>query len=221
MSASGVLALVAAMGLATIPTVSGAASHRLWVERRPPRGAVVADALPSVWAGLPRAAVSASQADAIALHAVGGGVVLHTSSDRAGAHSVWDVHVLLRGRLYDVKVSQRTGAVVRQKLSNEQPGRDGREPVGAGREEVPAPVVVAGIPFDEKLAAAPPGYIPYVKRAIAAVHGIALRWVEFHREDRGAYQMTVKIRLVQGGAKVKDVFGPRGQLLRQKRSTDS
>lgn len=225
---SKLLAILTAAGLMAIPVMSGGAAARLAVERRPSvvlrpvQAATVADSRTQSAASFPAAAVSASQADRIALQAVGGGTVRHTSADHMGTKAVWDVHVLRQGRLLDVKVSQSTGAVVRQKLSSEQPGRGGgRESTGAGSDTSTAPVVVNGITFDKKLSAAPAAYTTYVNQAISAVNGTSLKWVRFQREGQGEYQMNIKIRLTGATTKVTDVFRWSGQLVEQKRQTDN
>ncbi len=64
---------------------------------------------------------SASQAGQTAIHAVGGGQILHVSSDTYQGQAVYDIHVLYRGTVYDVKIAKNTGAVVQKKLSSEQP----------------------------------------------------------------------------------------------------
>ncbi|MHB1627865.1 MAG: PepSY domain-containing protein [Bacilli bacterium] len=66
-------------------------------------------------------AVSAQQADQIALNSVPGGTLLHTSADHMNGAAVWDIHVAHNQQVWDVKVSVLSGAVLLKRLSPEQP----------------------------------------------------------------------------------------------------
>ena len=65
--------------------------------------------------------VSAQQADQIALNSVPGSTLMHTSADHMQGKPVWDIHVVQNRRVWDVKVSTLSGAVLMKRLSSEQP----------------------------------------------------------------------------------------------------
>ena len=172
-------------------------------------------------------AISASQADAIAVKAVGGGTATHTSTDHAAGVPVYDIHVIYQNQVWDVKVNQATGAVVQKKLSSEQPGSS----QGSGQssdhsKEAPqkpessqhatASTPPAGVVFGQKMTTPPAAYSAYVSAAIAKVSGVSLKWVKFQSKSHGDFQMNIKIHLAHGTTKVIDVFSASGQLLRQK-----
>lgn len=64
--------------------------------------------------------VDAQTAAADAIKAVGGGTAIRVSADHYQGQSVYDVHVLDNGTLWDVKVAMN-GAIVEKKVSLEQP----------------------------------------------------------------------------------------------------
>ncbi len=64
--------------------------------------------------------VSSAKAGTIAVHVVGGGIVFHMSSDHEHGVPIWDVHVLDHHQMWDVKVNQRTGAIMTKKRSSEK-----------------------------------------------------------------------------------------------------
>ncbi len=186
------------------------------------------------------AAVSASQGGQLAMQAVGGGSVLHISADHAQGMPVWDVHVIYQGKVWDVKISQANGSVVRKFLSREQyatrssrdtspdvhRGRDGRASQGsrdhrdahdrADHAAASAPVTTAGVVYGVKLQTVPAAYEVYVNQALQQENG-SLKWVKLIRKDNGNTQANIKIRRNQGGTvKVKDLFGSNGQLIQEK-----
>lgn len=65
--------------------------------------------------------VSAQQADQIAQNAIAGSTLVHTSADHMGGAPVWDIHVARGSRVWDVKVSTLSGAILMKRLASEQP----------------------------------------------------------------------------------------------------
>lgn len=173
--------------------------------------------------------VTSAEAGAVAVHAVGGGVVHHISADRLHGVPVWDVHVLDNHQIWDVKVSQSTGAVMEKKLSSEQTASsegqgqssDHTDQSATGSADQPISGGPAGVLYGAKLTAPPSAYASYVTQAMTAVHGLSLKWVKFTQESHGDYQMAVKIRLVTGTVKVKDTFNSQAQLIAQKIASDN
>lgn len=179
--------------------------------------------------GGPPPATSVTAAEQIAVQAVGGGTAVHASADHAGGVAVWDVHVLSGGVLYTVKVSQASGAVLTQRKSGEQPGTAGGEGAGRGprgtepRDGGGAPSPASGpggLVYGRKYATAPAEFAPAVQSALAAVGGVALKWVKFapkgSRQGSGDIQANIKIRLAHGTTKVKDLFNATGGLIAQR-----
>lgn len=167
--------------------------------------------------------VSASQADALAIQAVGGGTATHTSTDQAGGVAVYDVHVLYQNQVWDVKVNQTSGAIVLKKLSSEQPGSGSsasstakapeHQSESSGQSTSTPP---AGVVFGQKMPQVPSAFQSWVTQAISQVNGVSLKWVKFQAKSQGGYQMNIKIHLAHGTTKVIDVFNAQGQLVSQK-----
>ncbi len=65
--------------------------------------------------------VSAQQADLVALHAVPGSTLVHTSADHMAGVPVWDIHVASGTQVWDIKVSSLSGAVLVKRPASEQP----------------------------------------------------------------------------------------------------
>ncbi|MDA8201084.1 MAG: PepSY domain-containing protein [Thermaerobacter sp.] len=167
-------------------------------------------------------AMSAPQADALAIKAVGGGTATHTSTDQAGGVAVYDIHVLYQNQVWDVKVNQTSGAIVQKTLSSEQPGsgssgsstdKTAEHQSESGGQSISTPP--AGVVFGQKMSAAPSAFQSWVTQAISQVHGVSLKWVKFQAKSQGGYQMNIKIHLAQGTTKVIDVFNAQGQLVSQ------
>ena len=171
--------------------------------------------------------ISSTAADTIALQAVGGGTIQHTSHDTYQGTAVYDIHVLYNGVVYDVKVSQSVGTVLLNKVSPEsQPSpssstsETSRTSPDAPDTTTAPPVVtttpIGGIVFNQKLSTVPAAYQSDVASAIAQVGGGSLKWVKFITKSSGDIEMNIKIHLAaKGTIKVKDVFSPSGQLLSQ------
>ncbi len=164
--------------------------------------------------------VSSSQAGSLAVQAVGGGAVIHVSADHYQGTPVWDVHVSYQNQIWDVKISQATGAVVQKKLSSEQPNRQTPKTQDAKNHEdhhsAPSPSPSGGIPYNQKLTTVPPAYQSYVNQALQQQGG-SLKWVKFIHKQQGETQVNIKIRRTHGGTvKVKDLFSASGQLIQQK-----
>lgn len=174
--------------------------------------------------------ISIAAADALAIQAVGGGTVQHTSNDSYQGTRVYDIHVLFNGVVYDVKVSQSAGTVLLKKISQESQASQASHSTssnGASQDSqdapdktspssTPAPVPTGGLVFNQKLSAAPAAYQGDVTQAIAQVGGGTLKWVKFMTKSSGDIEMNIKIRLnTKGTIKVKDVLSPTGQLLSQ------
>ncbi|MCL5115915.1 MAG: PepSY domain-containing protein [Firmicutes bacterium] len=175
--------------------------------------------------------ISSAGASAIAVHAVGGGVVSHISADHVHGAPVWDVHVLNHQQLWDIKVNQSTGAIMEKKLAREQtaksegqgpsPDSNGKRASDSPDQPATVPGGPAGVVLGQKMAAPPSVWTPDVTQAMSAVHGLTLKWVKFSQEGRGNYQMAMKIRLANGTVKVKDTFDSQGRLIAQKISSDN
>ncbi len=170
----------------------------------------------------PAGTIPASQADALAIQAVGGGTATHTSTDQASGVAVYDIHVLYQNQVWDVKVNQTSGAIVQKQLSSEQPGsgssgsssnKTPEHQSESGGQSISTPPV--GVVFGQKMSAAPNAFQSWVTQAISQVHGVSLKWVKFQAKSQGGYQMNIKIHLAQGTTKVIDVFNAQGQLVSQ------
>ncbi len=171
--------------------------------------------------------ISIAVAGSLAIQAVGGGIVQHTSNDSYQGTRVYDIHVLFNGVVYDVKVSQSAGTVLLKKISQESQASHSTSSNGASQDSqdapdkpspspTPAPVPTGGLVFNQKLSAAPAAYQGDVSQAIAQVGGGTLKWVKFMTKSSGNIEMNIKIRLnTKGTIKVKDVLSPTGQLLSQ------
>lgn len=187
------------------------------------------------------ASTSAQQADQIALHAVPGSTLLHTSADHMKGVPVWDIHVSLHGQVWDVKVNDSNGTVALKKLSNEQPPaltsgsisqdsapdssqqlkssnpKDVKNVKDAKDHQNHSPTMSSGssVMFGQKTSLVPLAYQSYVGQALTKVGG-TLKWVKFSHKDSGDLQMNIKIRKNSGGTtKVKDVFNSSNQLISQ------
>ena len=176
------------------------------------------------------APVSAIAAGRYAVKALGGGSVMRVSIDHYQGQSVYDIHILDGGHVWDVKVAVLNGRVLQQKLSSEQSGIRStpetpsarttgypRSPQGRSTPEgsgsAMSHLTWDGIPLGQKITIVPPQFSSYVTQTITLVGGISLKWVRFQATDHGEYQMNVKIRLQQGTTKVKDLFNSSGQML--------
>ena len=181
------------------------------------------------------AGTSAQQADQIALHAVPGSTLLHTSADHMKGVPVWDIHVSLHGQVWDVKVNDSNGTVALKKLSNEQPpaltsGSISQDSAPDSSQQLTpsnskdakdhqnhSPTISSGssVVFGQKTTIVPLAYQSYVGQALTKVGG-TLKWVKFSHKDSGDLQMNIKIRKNSGGTtKVKDVFNSSNQLISQ------
>ncbi len=181
---------------------------------------------PSTPSGAP---VSSTTAETTAIHAVGGGTIQHVSNDTYQGVAVYDIHVLLNGTRYDVKVSQSTGAVLQKKVSQEsqssasesskpasQPSKDAPDKKSSSSSATGTPAPSGGIVFNQKLSTVPAAYQSAVTSAISQVGGGSLKWVKFITKSSGDIEMNVKIHLAtKGTIKVKDIFSSNGQLLSQ------
>lgn len=173
----------------------------------------------------PSPTISIGAANALAIQAVGGGTVQHTSNDSYQGTRVYDIHVLFNGVVYDVKISQSTGTVLLKKTSQESPATSSPSSNSASKDSQDAPDKTAptstpapsgGLVFNQKLSTVPAAYQGDVTQAIAQVGGGTLKWVKFMTKSSGDIEMNIKIRLTtKGTIKVKDVFSPSGQLLSQ------
>ncbi len=171
------------------------------------------------------ASVSASQGGQLAINAVGGGSVIHVSADHAQGIAVWDVHVLNQGKVWDVKISQANGSVVRKFLSPEHHSKSrdgGKSQDSKDRQDAQdhtqgsTPVTTAGIVYGVKLQTVPSAYQTYVNQALQQENG-SLKWIKLIRMQDGNTQANIKIRRDQGGTlKVKDLFGRSGLLIEEK-----
>ncbi len=198
---------------------------------------------PTPTPGPANASVSASQGGQLAIDAVGGGSVIHVSADHAQGIAVWDVHVLHQGKVWDVKISQADGSVVRKFLSSEQKdqnlgsapsgnhssdlhhaksGDGGKSQDSKDRQDAQnhtqgsTPVTTAGIVYGVKLQTVPIAYQTYVNQALQQENG-SLKWIKLLRKQDGNTQANIKIRRDQGGTvKVKDLFGGSGLLIEKK-----
>lgn len=71
--------------------------------------------------------VSQATANSLAVQAVGGGTVVHSSQDQYLNQAVYDIHVLYQSQVWDVKVGMN-GKVLLKKLSSEQPASNSSSP---------------------------------------------------------------------------------------------
>ena len=188
------------------------------------------------------ASVSQSKAGTIAVNAVGGGVVTHSSHDHSGGVLVWDVHVLYGSTVYDVKVNASTGTVLAKKMSQESvsasssPSKESQTPqseapqspekVSAKKSESAqsssTPIASSGsssIAWDTKTTAVPSTYQSAVSQALSSAGG-TLKWVKFIKAGHGGVQMNVKIILsARKTTKIIDQFNSSGMLVSQKSSS--
>ncbi len=168
--------------------------------------------------------VTAQQADQIAVTAVGGGSVQSTSTDTYQGAAVYDIHVFYNSSVYDVKVSQSSGAVVLKKLSSEQPStpesqasspESSNSSGSDSSSSTPAVAPVAGVTYGAKLTTVPSQFQTFVSQALSQESG-TLKWVLFSTKESNQIQMNVKINLANGNTvKVIDVFSSALQLLSQ------
>lgn len=184
--------------------------------------------------------VSSGQAGQLAVKAVGGGTVLHISSDHYQGTPVWDVHVQYQNQVWDVKISQITGSVAEKFLSPEEnPGLSPSRSSQPTQDKSPdkqdqhnqktqdqqdqhnqpstpaSPSSSGGIVYGQKLTTPPASYQQYVNQALKQENG-TLKWIKLIQKHQGDIQANIKIRRAQGGTvKVKDLFSASGQLLQQ------
>ena len=174
--------------------------------------------------------VTAAQADQIAINAVGGGTVQSTSNDTYQGAAVYDIHVLYNSSVYDVKVSQSSGAVVLKKLSSEQPSTPESTSSSSGSSSnsesesnsstnsgssTSTTAPIAGVTYGVKLTTVPSQFQTFVNQALTQESG-SLKWVRFSTKENNQTQMNVKINLANGNTvKVIDVFSSSLQLLSQ------
>ncbi|OLZ10718.1 hypothetical protein BFX06_11975 [Sulfobacillus thermosulfidooxidans] len=177
--------------------------------------------------------ISMSQAERLALKAVGGGVVVHISSDHFHSDLVFDIHVKNFNQMWDVKINPFTGRVIEKRLTTENTvgethSGSSRSPdqtlqtsksqdtIESESKSVPsAPSASGTIPYGIKLRTVPSAYQSYVTEALHQENG-TLKWVKFIHKDNGDIQVNIKIRRHPGGnIKVKDLFNSSGQLIRQ------
>ncbi len=180
--------------------------------------------------------VSSNQAGQLAVKAVGGGSVMHISSDHYHNTPVWDVHVQYQNQIWDVKISQATGSAVEkflspeqgsqsspsqpsqnnspdhQSQSNKQDQQDQQDHHSQSAPSSPS----SGIVYGKKLTVPPASYQQYVNQALQQENG-TLKWVKLIQKHGGEIQANIKIRRNQGGTvKIKDLFSSTGQLLQGK-----
>ncbi len=190
---------------------------------------------PTAATSTPTTSITASQADQVALTAVGGGTVTSTSSDTYQGSAVYDIHVLYNSTVYDVKVLMANGSVVLKKVSNEQSSasssNDQNTSTDSSAPEVSAPEnsspspdksssasstpSASGVTFGVKLTTVPTAFQAFVNQALTQQNG-TLKWVKFSSSQGSDTQMNIKINLSQGGTvKVIDLFSPSDQLISQ------
>ncbi len=172
--------------------------------------------------GATSGSVNSTQAEQLAVSAVGGGSVLHISADHYQGQGVWDVHVQDQGKIWDIKISQGTGSVLEKKLASEpnagSPGKSSSDSQDQpDHHGSPTPPPSAGsVPYGQKLSSVPSAYQSTVNQALQQENG-RLKWVKFIHKHHGETQMNIKIRRIQGGTvKVKDLFNASGQLVQEK-----
>lgn len=188
-----------------------------------------------------QASVSRQQADQIALQTIPGSTLVHTSADHMKGAPVWDIHVSQNRQVWDVKVSELSGAIVFKKLSNEQPSSFTSSSSSGGasldhssqskssdaqdaldHQSLSSAIPSSGgVVFGQKTTSVPSAYQSYVNQALSKVGG-TLKWVKFSHKDSTEIQMNIKIRKTSGGTtKVNDVFNTSGQLISQRIPSDN
>ncbi|WP_081700508.1 PepSY domain-containing protein [Sulfobacillus thermosulfidooxidans] len=177
--------------------------------------------------------ISMSQAERLALKAVGGGVVVHISPDHFHNALVFDIRVKNFNQMWDVKINPFTGRVIEKRLTTENTVGDthsgssrspdqtlqtskSQDTIESESKSVPsAPSASGTISYGINLRTVPSAYQSYVTEALHQENG-TLKWVKFIHKDNGDIQVNIKIRRHPGGnIKVKDLFNSSGQLIRQ------
>lgn len=173
--------------------------------------------------------VSSQQADQIALKALPGAALVHTSADHAQGTPVWDIHVSLNNQVWDVKVNALTGSVLSKRLSSEpaspssamsSTGDSSPDRAGGGRvDRSPDRAESSGAAERDgqdrqSFPSGPPStggvvfgqkttVVPPQDRAYVnealAKTDGTLKWVKFSRKDSSDLQMNIKIQKASGG----------------------
>ncbi len=186
----------------------------------------------------PSSSVSSNQAGQLAIKAVGGGSVMHISSDHYHGTSVWDVHVQYNNQVWDVKINQANGSTMEKFLSPEQNPQSSSPSSSSSKDNSPdnqnkpdqpdhhdqqdhhsasgPSSPGSGVVYGKKLSSPPASYQQYVNQALHQENG-TLKWIKLIQKHGGDVQANIKIRRNQGGTvKVKDLFNSSGQLLQEK-----
>ncbi|WP_053959332.1 PepSY domain-containing protein [Sulfobacillus thermosulfidooxidans] len=175
--------------------------------------------------------ISLSQAEHLALKALGGGGVVHISLDHFNGAPIFDVHVKKSKQMWDVKISQSTGAVIDMRLATENTVGETHSGSSHPQDQTPqssdsqdttdsktgpsVPSANGTIAYGIKMRTVPSAYQSYVTSALQQENG-TLKWIKFIHKDNGDIEVNIKIRRYQGGSiKVKDLFNSSGQLIQQ------